>query len=274
MSMTPFIKWAGGKKQLLSYIEEMMPSQYNRYYEPFIGGGALLLDVAPENAVINDMNPQLLNIYRQLKIDAEPIISYLNEWDSVSCNTEYYNEKRIEFNRHIEENILTAETAALFIWINKHCFNGLYRVNRKGLFNVPYNNKVKGSSAVPENLRAIGEYLRSNNVTILEGDFAQAVKDAQKGDFIYFDSPYVPISDTANFTAYARDGFSLEAHQRLATLAKELRDKGCFVMLSNNDVPLVHELYDSFNIRTVNVRRSVNRDATKRKGQEVIITGY
>ena len=274
LRINPFIKWVGGKRQLLEILRERMPKTYGRYYEPFIGGGALLLDVQPKNAVINDVNEQLLNVYRQLKADAETVISILRELDSVECDKEHYLKKRAEYNKKIAAHILDAECAALTIWINKHCFNGLYRVNSKGLFNVPYNNKIGGVSMHEKNLRTIGLYLNSGNIEIREGDFEIACTDAKAGDFVYFDSPYIPVSETANFTDYTKDGFSYEDHCRLAELSKRLDDAGVKIMLSNNDVDLVYELYDGFKIKGVDVKRAINRDASKRTGKEVIITNY
>lgn len=270
----PFVKWAGGKKQLLDRLEPRMPETYERYYEPFIGGGALLLDVQPELAIINDTNEQLLNVYRQLKLDAEAVINAVNVLDADSCDTACYLATREKYNAKIKAHELDAECAALMIWINKHCFNGLYRVNSKGLFNVPYNNKATGVSIDATNLRNIGLYLQSRDIEIRQGDFEDACMDVAPGDFVYFDSPYVPISETANFTDYTKDGFSLEDHKRLAALYKKLAAQGTKVMLSNHNVPLVHELYSGFTIEEVDVRRAINRDAAKRSGKEVIITNY
>ena len=274
LKISPFVKWAGGKKQLLEKLEERMPETYGRYYEPFIGGGALLLDVQPKNAIINDVNEQLLNVYRQLKVNAEAVISILNELDSVECDKEHYLKMRAAYNKKIAAYILDAECAALTIWINKHCFNGLYRVNSKGLFNVPYNNKVGGASMSEENLRGIGLYLNSNDIEIRKGDFEAACADVQAGDFVYLDSPYIPVSETANFTDYTKDGFSYEDHRRLAELFKRLDAAGVKVMLSNHNVDLVYELYNGYKIEDVDVKRAINRDASKRVGKEVIISNY
>lgn len=270
----PFVKWVGGKKQLLPYLESMMPKTFNRYYEPFIGGGALLFDVQPEDAVINDVNGQLLNVYRQLKTNVGEVIKTVNTLDSTLCNEDYYLKIRDCYNKKINLKEFDADCAALMIWLNKHCFNGLYRVNSKGLFNVPYNNKVNGTSIDEDNLRNISDYLNSNKVTIREGDFEDACCDVKKGDFVYFDSPYIPESKTANFTNYTKDGFTLNDHKRLAELFEKLDNLGAYVMLSNNDVPLVYELYGQYIIKTVDARRSVNRDASKRKGKEVIVTNF
>lgn len=270
----PFVKWAGGKRQLLERLESRMPETYNRYFEPFIGGGALLLDIQPKEAVINDTNGQLINVYHQLKENPEAVISAVNTLDKIPCNKDRYLLVRKHYNEKIQAQELDAECAALMIWINKHCFNGLYRVNTKGLFNVPYNNKINGASIDEDNLRNIGKYLQKCKVEIREGDFETACKDVQAGDFVYFDSPYIPVSETANFTDYTKDGFSFEDHKRLAKLFRELDRLGAKLLLSNHDVPLVHELYEGYKIESVNVRRGINSVASKRRGKEVIVTNY
>lgn len=274
VKMNPFVKWAGGKKQLLPRLMEHVPEHYNKYYEPFIGGGAFLLDLQPQIATINDVNEQLLNVYIQLQSDVEALITMINEFDAIECDKEHYMKMRERYNKKIASGELNTECAALMIWINKHCFNGLYRVNGKGLFNVPYNNKATGSSIDEDNLRAIAHFLSTSDTTILHGDFESACETVRSGDFVYFDSPYVPVSETANFTNYAKDGFSYEDHKRLAALFRELDKRGAMIMLSNHNVPLVHELYEGFQIEEISVRRAINSDASKRVGKEVIITNY
>lgn len=274
LKMSPFVKWAGGKKQLLGRLKERAPDTYGTYYEPFVGGGAFLLDFQPQNSVINDVNEQLLNVYIQLKLDAEAVIAAVGRYDAAACDTAYYLSVREAYNRKITSHELDTECAAMMIWLNKHCYNGLYRVNSKGLFNVPYNNKNRGSSIDAENLRTIGQYLREAAVEIRQGDFETACADVKPADFVYFDSPYVPVSETASFTDYTKDGFSLEDHKRLAALFRRLDAMGAYVMLSNHNVALVHELYRGFKIEAVDVKRNINRDASKRVGKEVIITNY
>lgn len=270
----PFVKWAGGKRQLLDKLIAHIPKKFERYYEPFIGGGALLFKIQPPKAVINDNNEQLLNTYRQIKNNNQNIIEQITALDSKPCDKERYLELRKRYNEKILSHQMDVECAALMIWINKHCFNGLYRVNSKGLFNVPYNNKKTGVSVDVKNIINIGKYLTEMDVEIRQGDFEDACDDVKAGDFVYFDSPYVPISNTANFTDYTKTGFSLDDHKRLARLFKKLTDNGVKVMLSNHDVPLVHQLYDGFKMEALNVRRSINSDASKRSGVELIITNY
>lgn len=272
--MTPVLKWAGGKTQLLDQIIANMPSVYNDYYEPFIGGGAVLLGLAPNRAIINDINGQLVNLYVQLKNSPECLINMINELDSFHCTKERYYLLRERYNFKIVNSEYDVESAALMIWINKHCFNGLYRVNKKGLFNVPYNNKTCGRSIDESNLRAISNYLNHNDITITCHDFEKACETVSDGDFVYFDSPYVPESLTASFTDYTLDGFTYKDHLRLASLFKKLDRLGAKVLLSNNDVPLVRSLYKGYDIITLEVKRMINRDASKRTGKEVLVRNY
>lgn len=273
-TMTPVLKWAGGKSQLLPAIKSLLPTQYEHYYEPFIGGAAMLLSIVPHRATVNDINSQLVNLYRQLQNSPEAIIEYVNAMDAVNCDKDYYLGMREKYNYKIANLELDSECAALMIWINKHCFNGLYRVNSKGLFNVPYNNKTKGKSIDEENIRAIGAYLKRSDVTIICSDFEEACQNVKKNDFVYFDSPYVPESKTADFTAYAKDGFGMTEHERLAKLFKKLDCIGAKLMLSNNDVELVRDLYNGYKFTHLDVKRMINCNAAKRVGKEVIITNY
>ncbi len=272
--MVPILKWAGGKTQLLEFIKSNMPKEYNRYYEPFMGGGAVIFDIQPEEAIINDVNKQLMNLYIQVRDNPTQLLYTIDKLDSISCDKEYYYWMRKAYNDKIIGEELDSTCAALMIWGNKHCFNGLYRVNNKGLFNVPYNNKVNGKSVDADNLMKIASYLQKSKVSIRCGDFEEVCKDVHEGDFVYFDSPYIPVSKTADFTDYTKGGFSLKDHQRLAELFRYLDQIGAKLMLSNNDVPLIYELYREFNIKTVDVKRMINRNASKRVGKEVLVTNY
>lgn len=272
--MSPVLKWAGGKTQLLDNIIDRMPTEYKHYYEPFVGGAAVLLGVSPEKASVNDINEQLINLYTQLRNSVDSVIEKVNSLDAVLCTKDIYYDIRQQYNAKIEAQILDAECAALMIWLNKHCFNGLYRVNRHGLFNVPYNNKVSGRSIDEENIRAISKYLQNADITLTCMDFEKFCEGVSAGDFVYFDSPYVPESVTASFTNYTMGGFLPEDHERLAELFKRLDKKGAKLMLSNNDVPFVRSLYDGYNVQSLDVKRMINRNANKRKGKEVIITNY
>ena len=245
-SVAPFVKWAGGKRQLIPQIRERMPEKYNDYYEPFVGGGAVIFDLLKEvNKLDNDM------------------------WED---GKKYYYTIREHYNDKLMRSEYDVELAALFVFINKLCFNGLYRVNGKGLFNVPYNNSRRVS--VDENvIIATSEYLRG--VTIIDGDFEQACKNAKKGDFVFIDSPYAPLNPTS-FESYTKEGFDIESHKRLAKLYDELTARGCYCMLTNHNTELINELYGNkdYKIDVVSVKRMINSDASNRVGEEVIICNY
>lgn len=273
-NISPFVKWAGGKRQLLSQIRERMPKEYNNYYEPFIGGGAVLFDLLPESAVINDINKALINTYRQICNKPEVFINEVQRLDSEMWEDgkQYYYLLREHYNDKLMQEELDVELAALFVFINKHCFNGLYRVNGKGLFNVPYNNSRKAS--IDERaIREISLYLKS--VRILDGDFQIACAHAEKGDFLFLDSPYAPLNPTS-FESYTKEGFDIESHKRLADLFDELTQRGCYCMLTNHNTELINDLYGNkgYKIDVVSVKRLINSDSSKRVGEEVIICNY
>lgn len=276
--MKPIIKWVGGKTQLLEHIRERLPYNlreytYWTYYEPFAGGLAVLLDLNPTDFTINDINPELVNMYLQVRDNVERVINELAKFDCLHEGDPepklLYYDIRKDFNKCLGSN--TPTQAARFIYLNKHCFNGLYRVNSKGEFNVPFNGKLSGRSFDPDQLRELSSILK--NARILNTDFEAAVQDASVGDFVFFDSPYAPITATS-FTDYTKEGFSYEDHVRLAKVFKELTNRGCYCMLTNHDTPLIRELYKDYKIEVVDVRRSINRKGDSRTGKEVIITNY
>ncbi|MBS5861808.1 MAG: DNA adenine methylase [Firmicutes bacterium] len=271
----PFVKWAGGKRQIIAKLKSFIPVDYNTYYEPFVGGGALLFELSPERAVINDYNHELMNVYKIL-CDEEKfkqMCKVLNAHET-NHNEEYYYEIRNKDRNKKSFNRLADYTkAARTIYLNKACFNGLYRVNSKNEFNVPFGKKTKVNTYEGSNLITVSNYLTMNNVTILSVDFEESVKDAKKGDFIYFDPPY--DSDTNSFTNYTENGFGKEEQKRLARVYKELCERGCYVMLSNHNTKLINELYEDFNIHVIEAKRNINANGKKRgKVEEVIITNY
>ena len=273
-SVAPFVKWAGGKRQLITQIRERMPEKYNDYYEPFIGGGAVIFDLLPANALINDINKALINTYRTICNEPDAFLKEVNRLDNDMWEDgkKYYYTIREHYNDKLMRSEYDVELAALFVFINKHCFNGLYRVNGKGLFNVPYNNSRRVS--VDEDvIIATSEYLRG--VTIIDGDFEQACKNAKKGDFVFIDSPYAPLNPTS-FESYTKEGFDIESHKRLAKLYDELTARSCYCMLTNHNTELINELYGNkdYKIDVVSVKRMINSDASNRVGEEVIICNY
>lgn len=273
-SITPFVKWAGGKRQLLDRISDRMPQTYNNYYEPFIGGGAVLFKLQPESAVINDINASLINTYRIIASNPQEFIEYVQRLDTNMSEDgkDYYYLLRERYNDKLMKEEFDIELAALFVFINKHCFNGLYRVNSKGVFNVPYNNSKKESIDV-KSIMDVSDYLKK--VTIMLGDFEEACRDAKEGDFVFFDSPYAPLNPTS-FESYTKEGFDVESHERLARLFDELTKRGCYCMLTNHNTQFINELYGNkgYKMEVVRVKRMISSDAAKRTGEEIIICNY
>ena len=267
----PFVKWAGGKRQLLEHLSVRMPKEYTDYYEPFVGGGALLFHQKPSWAFINDINRELIHTYTEIRDHVGPLSVLLSSMDQVTCTKEFYYEMRERYNDKLKTKDYDTEMAALFIYLNKHCFNGLYRVNRKGQFNVPWNQKEQVRSVDVENIKNISYYLKS--VTITCQDFEASLETAKKGDFIYFDSPYAPLNP-ASFDSYTKEGFTEEEHRRLAKVFRELSERGCYCMLTNHNTELIQELYQDYLQEEVDVRRAINSDPRKRVGKEVIIRNY
>lgn len=273
-NIAPFVKWAGGKRQLLSQIKERMPEKYNNYFEPFVGGGAVAFELLPEKALINDINKALINAYKQICDAPDAFLKTVNNLDAEMWEDgkKYYYSLREHYNDKLMKAEYDVELAALFVFINKHCFNGLYRVNGKGLFNVPYNNSRRVS--VDEGaIRDISKYLQG--ITIIDGDFEEACNGAKKGDFIFIDSPYAPLNPTS-FESYTKEGFDIESHRRLARLYDELTERGCYCMLTNHNTELINDLYGNkgYTIDVVSVKRMINSDASNRVGEEVIICNY
>ncbi len=271
----PFVKWAGGKRQIIDKLMKFVPDEFDTYYEPFIGGGALLFELAPKKAVINDSNVELMNVYKCIKDEVKftKMCNELNHYEAKHSKDFYLEIRSLDRDKSKFHRIADYRRAARTVYLNKSCFNGLYRVNSKNEFNVPFNKKLKVNTYDGQNLGIIHSYLNFNDVKILSVDFEEAVRDCKKGDFIYFDPPY--DSDKGVFNSYTEDGFGKEAQKRLADVYKKLADRGCYVMLSNHNTRLVQELYGEFNIHVIEAKRSINANGKKRgKVEEVIITNY
>lgn len=276
--MQPFVKWAGGKRQLLSEIKKRLPADFNNYYEPFIGGGALLLELGHTSSIISDNNHVLIDAYKtirdfpnELKKQLNDIQEEHNSIDDKDRNKEFYYSKRKEFNDIIYSDEDLIRKTTLFIYLNKACFNGLYRVNQKGFFNVPSNQKTRINLYDDNNINEISSFLK--HVKIYNQDFEKTVKNAQKGDLVFFDSPYAPLNPQS-FDSYTKEGFSIEEHIRLSELYKSLSKKGVFCILTNHNTEFIRDLYQDFTIEEVNVKRMINSDSKNRVGKEVIITNY
>ncbi|WP_314516980.1 DNA adenine methylase [uncultured Streptococcus sp.] len=274
VTLQPFTKWTGGKRQLLPVIKELMPKTYNRYFEPFVGGGALFFDLAPKHAVINDFNAELINCYQQIKDNPQELIEILKVHQEYNSK-EYYLDLRSADRDERIDMMSEVQRAARILYMLRVDFNGLYRVNSKNQFNVPYG-RYKNPKIVDENLvSAISTYLNNNQIEIKKGDFEKAVLDVQPRDFVYFDPPYIPLSETSAFTSYTHEGFSYDDQVRLRDTFKKLSDTGAYVMLSNSSSFLVEELYRDFNIHYVEATRTNGAKSSSRgKISEIIVTNY
>jgi len=264
------IKWVGGKTKLLPELQARMPERYGRYYEPFAGGAALFFRVAPERAVLADSNADLIGLYKTIAHDVASVIKKL-EYHRDRHSEAHYYDVRSRWNDR-EANWATADRAATFIYLNKTCFNGLWRVNRSGDFNVPIGRYTDPPICVPEALRAAQSVLRRARITC--SDYRTAVEDARRSDFVYFDPPYDPVAPTANFTSYTASSFGPDQQRELADTARTLVARGCRVMLSNSDTPFIRSLYKGFLIDRVKCARAINSNASKRGDvDEVIVVG-
>lgn len=253
----PFVKWVGGKRQILEHLNKRRPAAFGRYYEAFVGGGALFWHLQPASAVLNDDNYRLVRTYQAIQNDVDGVIERLRTY--VYAKDFYYEMRARDIDAEVED----AEVAAWLIYLNQTGFNGLYRVNRSNGFNVPFGRHKNPNICDEPTLRACHHALK--DVAIRHGDFGDAVAEAEAGDFVYFDPPYVPLSDTAYFTSYHQNAFGPEQQARLRDVALDLKRRGVHVLLSNSSAPLVRELYnDGFSIAEVSARRYVNSDGGKR----------
>ncbi|WP_319507244.1 DNA adenine methylase [uncultured Methanolobus sp.] len=268
----PFLKWAGGKRQLLEEINTHVPNKINTYYEPFIGAGAVLFNLQAKKAVIGDTNSELINCYHVIKDNLDELIEDLNKHKN---EKDYFYSIR-ELDRTENYNDLSPIIkASRIIYLNKTCYNGLFRVNSQGQFNTPFG-KYKNPKIVDEIvLKAVSKYLNNSHVKIQNCDFEECVSAAKKGDFVYFDPPYDPVSDTASFTGYDINGFNKDQQQRLKDVFEELTNNGINCMLSNSKTPFITELYKEYNIINVSATRNINSKASKRgKIEEVLVLNY
>ena len=260
----PILKWAGGKTQMLGDLLPKVPVSYGKYIEPFIGGGAMFFALQPENAVIADSNPELVNMYREVADHVDSVIEFLRKYENSS--EMFYDVRSQDWTQ-----LSKSEAAARTIFLNKTCFNGLYRVNKKGQFNVPYGKYKNPKICDVEGLYAASEALKK--ATIVCGDYFLVLEHyAQPGDFVFLDPPYLPISEYSDFKRYTKEQFYEEDHIELAKMVMSLHERGCTVVLTNSNHPLVHELYAPFTIDVIQTKRHISCNGKTRKGEDVIVT--
>ena len=266
----PIVKWVGGKRQLMFELLKNMPENYNRYFEPFIGGGALFFELQPDNAYISDMNEELINLYKVVRDNVEELITDLQKHD---ISKEYFIEIRNIDRTEEYKNWSNVKKASRFIYLNRTCFNGMYRVNSKGEFNVPFGHYKNPRILDENNLINCSNLLQRTEIR--HADFSEILKKVKKGDFVYFDPPYVPLSETSSFTSYTKDGFDLDMQFKLRDVCDELDSMGVKFLLSNSDTKLVNELYENYNIKKVFASRQINANADGRgKITEVLVRNY
>ena len=269
----PFVKWAGGKRQVMPEIKKYLPEEYKVYYEPFVGGGAVFFELSPKKAVLNDYNKELMNVFECIKdeVKFEKMCYELNHHEANHSEDYYYEIRDKDRDKSKFNKLADYKRAARTIYLNKACFNGLYRVNSKNEFNVPFGKKNKVNTYEGQNLGIVHCIL--NDIELMSCDYEEAVKKAKKGDFIYLDPPY--DSDTTTFNDYTENGFGKDEQKRLADVFKDLDKRGCYVMLSNHNTKLINELYKGFNKHVIKAQRNINANGQKRgKTEEVIITNY
>ena len=266
----PIVKWVGGKRQLMFELLKNMPKSYNRYFEPFIGGGALFFELQPENAYISDMNEELINLYSVVKNKVYDLIQDLCKHE---VSKEYFLQIRNLDRTKKYQKFSDVERASRFIYLNRTCFNGLYRVNSQGQFNVPFGNYKNPRIIDENNLLNCSQLLQ--NTEIRCADFSEILNKVKRNDFVYFDPPYVPINETSNFTSYTKEGFDVNLQFKLRDICDELDSIGVKFMLSNSDTKLVNELYADYEIKKVFASRAINVNADGRgKITEVLVRNY
>lgn len=269
--LSPILKWVGGKRQLLSEIIPLIDESCDNYVEPFIGGGAVLFRLQPKKAIINDYNTELINVYRTVRDDLDALVALLKEHEKYNSSDYYYEVRALDRTPDFDK-MSNSEKAARIIYLNKTCYNGLYRVNSLGQFNSPYG-KYKNPNIVNEVvLRAISKYLNGNEISIRSGDYKDVLNNIEKNSFVYLDPPYMPISSSSSFTGYTEGGFGYDKQVELKEECDKLDSKGVHFLQSNSDCEEIRELYKAYRIKVVKAKRAINSDAKKR-GQinEVLI---
>ena len=269
----PVVKWVGGKRQLLDEITPLLPRRITSYCEPFLGGGAVLFSIQPSKAIINDINEDLMLVYAVIRDDVEGLIKSLEQYENTS--EYFYKIRDIDRDKEFYHSMSKVERASRLIYLNKTCFNGLFRVNSSGEFNSPFGHYKNPNIVNAPVLRAVNKYFNANKIQIYNEDFEVTLKRVNKGGFVYLDPPYDPVSDTANFTGYNKGGFNRKEQERLKECCDDLTRRGVNFMLSNSATAFIKELYQDYDITIVKAKRAINSNASKRGAvEEVLIRNY
>lgn len=272
--VSPILKWAGGKRQLLESIEPLI-RDYTTYYEPFVGGGAVLFRLQPEKAVMNDCNEELINIYQRIREQPEELIALLKEHREHNCQEYFYEVRSQDRDREGYGAMSPIRRAARIIYLNKTCYNGLFRVNRAGEYNAPWGRYKNPNIVNEETIRGISRYLNKARVTMLCGDYREALKGVRKGAFVYLDPPYMPLSTSSSFTGYTAAGFGPQEQVELKRQCDLLNRKGIHFLLSNSCCDFIEDLYREYQVERVPAKRTINARADKRGViDEVLVRNY
>lgn len=270
--LKPILKWVGGKRQLLGEIAPLVPSSPSLYVEPFVGGAAVLLDRQPKKALISDFNEELINVYRVVRDDPKQLIELLEGHERENSSEHYYEVRALDRDVSFFQ-ASSIERAARIIYLNKTCFNGLFRVNSQGQLNVPYGRYKHPNIVNEPGIMALSTYLQGD-IDIRCGDYAAALENLPKNSFVYLDPPYMPVSATSAFTGYTEGGFDYDEQVRLRDECLKLKEQGISFLQSNSDCLAIRELYEGFTLKTIKAKRSINSKGDKRGAvNEVLISG-
>lgn len=269
----PVVKWVGGKRQLLPQILPLIPKRMTAYCEPFLGGGAVLFALQPRRALVNDLNQDLITVYRVIKENADALIEHLSRHENTP--EYFYRIRDLDRDREAYAALSDVEKASRLLYLNKTCYNGLFRVNASGAFNSPYGHYRRPNIVNEQTIRGVSRYFNSCDITFFSEDFAAVLDRVPRGGFVYLDPPYDPVSDTASFTGYNRGGFGREEQVRLKACCDALTARGVRFLLSNSATPFIRELYSSYHVSIVQARRAVNSVASRRGAiEEVLVRNY
>ena len=269
----PVVKWVGGKRQLLPQILPLIPKRMTAYCEPFLGGGAVLFALQPRRALVNDLNQDLITVYRVIREDTDALIEHLSRHENTP--EYFYRIRDLDRDKDAYAALSDVEKASRLLYLNKTCYNGLFRVNASGSFNSPYGHYRRPNIVNEQTIRGVSRYFNSCDITFFSGDFAAVLEQVPEGGFVYLDPPYDPVSDTASFTGYNKGGFGREEQVRLKACCDALTARGVKFLLSNSATPFIRELYGSYRVSIVQARRAVNSVASRRGAiEEVLVRNY
>lgn len=271
--VTPVVKWVGGKRQIINQIVKYIPKSFSTYYEPFLGGGAVLFELQPKIAIVNDINAELINLYEVIKNNVDDLIDDLRQHRNEE--TYFYELRELDRNKEYYNHLTPIRRASRLIYLNKTCYNGLFRVNKAGQFNTPFGNYKNPNIVNEYTLKAVSSYFNKAQITFTCKDFNEALKGARKGAFVYLDPPYDPVSDTASFTGYDKGGFDQSEQIRLKNACDKLNEKGIKFLLSNSATDFIKDLYKDYKIEIIQAKRVINSKADKRgEIDEVLVMNF